>query len=318
MPLGWIAQRGSRNDQAAAEVGVAEAESKSLRREVLLQFRTLFWHLVYEQNRVASLVTLEAQISQLVRTVKKRIEMGEVRPVEATRVEIELEKITAELEAARISLSSRQAQLALQLRVPADKTFVAVADLDALPLTLDRDTALGRARTTHPVLALARARTRSLEAEVSIERMARVPSFSITGFTAYELDRRAYGVGLAVDLPVWNWNSSRIAQANAKLAAGRMQAEATALELESAVIEAQAACRASVATATRLGNDVLPRSETAASTTEKTYHLGEASLLEVIDARRTLLDARHLYMSALAQAQINCSRLNALVGEVSR
>jgi cobalt-zinc-cadmium efflux system outer membrane protein len=318
MPLGWIAQRGSRIDQAEAEVDAVEAESNSLRREVLLQFRTLFWNLVYERDRIASLVTLEAQISQLVRTVNKRVEMGEVRPVEATRVEIELEKVTAELEAARISLSSRQAQLALQLGVPAGTQLVPIADLDALPVAMDRETALARARTTHPVLAVARARTRSLEADVSIERMARFFSFSITGFAAYELDRRAYGVGLAVDLPVWNWNSGRIAQANAKLAAGRMQADSSALELESAVIEAQAACHSSVATATRLGNNVLPRSETAAATIEKTYQLGEASLLDVIDARRTLLDARHLYMSALAQAQINCSRLGALVGEESK
>jgi hypothetical protein len=43
--------------------------------------------------------------------------------------------------------------------------------------------------------------------------------------------------------------------------------------------------------------------------------LGEASLLELIDSRRTLLDSRRLYLSALAQAQIDCSRLGALVGE---
>ena len=59
----------------------------------------------------------------------------------------------------------------------------------------------------------------------------------------------------------------------------------------------------------------MPRSETAASTMERTYQLGEASLLEVIDARRTLLDSRRLYLSALAQAQLDCSRLGALAGE---
>ncbi len=48
---------------------------------------------------------------------------------------------------------------------------------------------------------------------------------------------------------------------------------------------------------------------------ERTYQLGEASLLEVIDARRTLLDTRRQLLGALAQAQIDCSRLGALVGE---
>jgi cobalt-zinc-cadmium efflux system outer membrane protein len=164
----------------------------------------------------------------------------------------------------------------------------------------------------------ARARVRSLEAEVDAEKLARVPAFSINGFTDYELDRRAYGAGLSVDLPVWNWNSGRIAQAEAKVIEGRKQAEAAALDLEAMVIEAQAACRASVQTATRLGTQVVPRAETAASTMEKTYQLGELSLLELIDARRTLLDGYRLYLSALSQAQIDCARLGALVGEESQ
>jgi cobalt-zinc-cadmium efflux system outer membrane protein len=144
--------------------------------------------------------------------------------------------------------------------------------------------------------------------------MARAPSFLVTGFTTAELDRRAFGVGLAVDLPIWNWNSGRIAQAEAKLAAGQERAEATRLDVETAVLETEADCRASLATAVRFRDHVVPRSEAIAFTVERAYQLGEASLLEVIDARRTLLDSRRLYLSALAQAQIDCSRLVALVG----
>jgi len=315
LPLDWIAQRGSMIDAAEAEVDVAMAENEALRRDVLLQLRVLFWSLAYEQASVASLEALEAHTSALVRTVQRRVEKGEARPVEVTRVEIELEKVASELETARISLSARQAELALWLGVPPGKPLVAVADLDALPAVADRETALAKARATHPALATARARTRSLEAEVDIEHRARVPSFSLTGFAELELDQRAYGVGLAVDLPVWNWSSGSIARAEASLAAGRKQAEAAALDLEATVIQAQAACHASVATATRFRNNVVPRSESAASMMEKTYQLGEVSLFEVIDARRTLLDAHRFYLSALAQAQIDCSRLSALVGE---
>ncbi len=315
LPLGWIAQRGSRIDAAKAEVDLTEAETKSLRRDVLLQLRTLFWNLAYEQALVATLETLEAQTSELVLTVKKRVETGEARPIEGTRVEIELEKAMSELETALTSLASRRAQLALWMGVPGGKTIVAVADLSALPAAMDLDEALAKARTTHPALAAAGARTRSLEAEVGAERMARVPSLSVMGYTTDELDRLAYGVGLAIDLPIWNWNSNRIAQAKAKLAAGRKQAEAIGLEIETTVIEAQAACCASVATAVRFRDNVVPRAETAASTMEKTYRLGEASLLEVIDARRTLLDSRRLYLNTLAQAHIDRSRLDALVGE---
>ena len=315
MPLGWIAQRGSRIAAAEAAVDVAVAESAVLRREVLLQLRTLFWRLAYEQARVASLAALDAQTLALVQTVKRRVEKGEARPIEATRVEVELEKVTTELEAARTALSSRQAALALWLGSPAGKTIVIVADMSVPPVALDRETALAKTMATHPAFVAARARTHALAAEVDTEKLARVPGFSLAGLIADDLDRRAYGVGLAVTLPVWNWNSGGIAQAEAKLATGRKQAEAVSLDLETTVIEAQAACQSSVLSAARLGHNMVPRSETVASVMEKTYQLGEASLLEVIDARRTLLESRRLYLSALGQAQIDCTRLGVLVGE---
>jgi len=315
MPLGWIAERGSRINAAEAEVDVAMAETKALRRDILLKLRTLFWNLAYEQARVASLASLEAQTSSLVETVKRRAEKGEVRPVEATRVEIELEKVTSDLESARIALGARRAELTLWLGVPAGMRLVLVADLDTLPVAVDQDAALTGARKSHPALAVAKARTRFFAAELDTEELAQVPSFGLTGFANYELDRRAYGVGLTADLPLWNWSTGRIAQAQARLAASRKQAEAADLELATEVIDAQAACQSSVATAARFRNNVVTRSETVASTVERTYQLGEASLLEVIDARRTLLDSRRLYLSALAEAQIDCSRLEVLVGE---
>ena len=315
IPFGWIAQRRSRLEAANAEVDLALAESRSSRREVVLQLGTLFWGLAYEQARVGVLETLVAQTSKLAQTVRRRVETGEVRPVEAPLVEIELEKVAGDLEAARTLLLARQTALARWLAVPPGQTLVANADLSALPVVLDREAALARARSADPALIIVSARSRVLAADVKTERRAPIPSFSLRGFATDELDRRAYGVGVSVDIPVWNWNRARIAQAEAKLAAGSRQAEAAALEVETTVIEAQAACSASVATAKRFRDAIVPRSETAAFTMERTYQLGEASLLPVIDARRTLLDSRRLYLSALAQAQLDCSRLNALAGE---
>lgn len=315
VPLGWLAQRGSRIAEAEAEVEVAAAESQQLRREILLELLTLYWSLGHEQARVVSLDSLAAQTAGLVAAVRRRVEKGEARPVEATRVEIELDRVGNELDAARLALSAGQAALALWLGAPEGQTIVVAGDLAALPAVLDRDTAMARTEATHPAVRLTRARTRALGAALDTEKRARVPSASLGGFAAHELDRRAYGVGLAVTLPVWNWNRGGIARAEAQLSASRQQAGATARQLATTVIEAQSACQASATVAGRLGHSMVPRSESAAATMERTYQLGEASLLEVIDARRTLLETRRLYLKALAQAQIDCGRLGLLVGE---
>ncbi len=317
MPLGWLAQRSSRIDVASAEVDVALAQSQALRRDVVFELRTLFWNLAYEQARVKSLEAMQEQTLALVATIRRRVEAGEVRPVEATRVEVELEKVKGELGGARTARRAREAELSLWLGVPNGTTLTVEADLGNLPVIIERDAALAKARGDHPSLAVAEAQSRLMEADVHLEKAARLPTFAVTGFTTHELDRRAYGVGLAVDVPLFDWNSGRITQAEARLAASRRRAQVVSLELQGLVLNTQAACEASVSAGSRLRDAVLPRAESTASTMEKTYQLGEVSLLEVIDARRTLLDAHRQYLGVVAQAQIDCSRLQSLLGEES-
>ncbi|MDY0059385.1 MAG: TolC family protein [Myxococcota bacterium] len=317
-PLGWLAQRAPRVAAAKAEVEVVSAQRQALRREVLLELGTLFWELFTAQTQVASLEELATQTRALVGTVQRRVQQGEVRPVEATRVEIELEQVLAELEAAQTSLTARQDRLVPWLHVPRGQVIVAAADPGVLPVAPSLEAARARLRAAHPTLRAAQARVRTRQAEVAVERQARLPALALTGFTAHELDKQSFGLGVAVDLPLWNWNSERIAQAEARLGAERQEVEATVRDLEALVVEAQAECRASVQTATRLGAQVVPRAQIAATTMEQTYQLGELSLLEVIDARRTLLEARRRYLRALSRAQIDCHRLGALVGEEPR
>ena len=59
IPLDWLGKRGSRINVANAQVKVAELDEDSLRREVLLQLRLLFWDLVYNQEQVTELQALE-------------------------------------------------------------------------------------------------------------------------------------------------------------------------------------------------------------------------------------------------------------------
>jgi cobalt-zinc-cadmium efflux system outer membrane protein len=313
VPLGWIAQRGHKVAAARAELDASQNEAEVLRRDILLQLRVLFWNLAYDQARVAALAVLESETAELAHSVQRRVEKGEARPVEQTRVEVELEKVANDLEAARISLRVNREQL--QLWLGGGKELLVESDLSVIPTALDLDTVLAKAQPTHPSIQAAQARVHARAAEVAVEKLSLVPSVAIKAFAEEEIDRRAYGGGIALDLPLWNWNSGRIAQAQALLAAGKKQLEAQVREIASSIIELHGACLAASQTATRLKDRILPRSEAAASTMERTYQLGEASLFEAIDARRVLVETRQQYLAALVQAQIDCSRFKTLVGE---
>jgi len=311
LPLDWLSRRSPRLDAARADLDAAAAEQETIRRDVLLELRTQFWNLVHDQRQFAVVEELARETANLASAVGRRVAAGEARPVEGTQAEIERELVDGELAAARTALASRQAQLALWLDAPPGATIVAVADLEALPDPPDPDDPIAG----QPALRLEAARVRALAADLVAARRQRLPAFSLTAYTSRELDQRARGGGIAVDLPLWDWNSGGIARAQAQLAAGRSREEARRRAFAAEIVAAVAACRTSFDTASRLAAGVVPRSESAAAVIEKTYLSGETGLLEVIDARRTLLASHRRLLDALAQAQIDHCRLRALIGE---
>jgi cobalt-zinc-cadmium efflux system outer membrane protein len=315
VPVGWLAQRRARVDAARAHADAAGAATDALRRELLVELHGAFWSLVYAQERVTALAELSEQTTALATTVRRRVEAGESRPVEVARVEVEEERVLAELGVARAETEARRQQLALWLGLPPDQRLVAIADLSVLPRPTSADAARDRVRQRHPAVAAATAQVHALAADVSTERRTRVPDFALGLFADSELDRSAYGAKLSMDLPLWNWNTGNVRRAEWELAAARQRLEAQRLQVESAAIELQASCAASTALAARYRDRMRPRAAEATHSIERSYELGESSLLEVLDARRTFLETRTEFLVALARAQRDCSRLAILLGE---
>ena len=72
--------------------------------------------------------------------------------------------------------------------------------------------------------------------------------------------------------------------------------------------------RSARATAETLQRDALPGAETAYKAATKGFELGKFGFLDVLDAQRTLLQARTQYFSALAQVHRAAGDLDRLLG----
>lgn len=73
--------------------------------------------------------------------------------------------------------------------------------------------------------------------------------------------------------------------------------------------------RAAVYLAIRLRDRIGPRVEAIARTYNRMYENGDETLLEMIDARRTLLKTRMKALDTVIKAQIECGRLAAFLGK---
>jgi cobalt-zinc-cadmium efflux system outer membrane protein len=166
----------------------------------------------------------------------------------------------------------------------------------------------------HPRVRAALARAEAAKAEASLARRSRIPALSVGGFYASELDREAVGGRIGIELPLWDWKSGRIRRAEATAAAEASRADAEGRALSAALADAAVSCGRARAVADRQKMSILPRAEESARTLERTFQLGEAGILDVIDARRVLLDARREFLSSARERDVDCGALILLSG----
>ncbi|ACG72312.1 outer membrane efflux protein [Anaeromyxobacter sp. K] len=308
LPLDWLARRGPEVDAARATVDEAAEEARALRAEVTAELWRLHVGAAYAQAEVETLEATERQVDALARLVRRRVEAGEGRPVEIPRVELELERVRNQIDAALALRDGALAQLAAWLTVPVQRV-----ELPSPPPPLEAGSPVLDG-SAHPRVRAALARAEAARAEASAARRSRVPALSVGGFYTSELDREAVGGRVGVELPVWDWRSGRVRRAEAVAAAEASRAEAEGRALAAALADAAAACGRARAVADRQKNRILPRAEESARTLERTFQLGEAGILDVIDARRVLLEARREYLSSARERDVACGALILLSG----
>jgi outer membrane protein TolC len=228
--------------------------------------------------------------------------------VEAARIEVEALRQQAEADAARRALELSRRRLAQWLPAAAGVPLVVETDIFQLPAPPDEG-----APGEHARLRAAQASIRAERGALAAERAGLLPRLELHGSLERADDRLARGVGLTLDLPLFNWNRGRIGQARARLREAQAGLDEERRRLAMDLAEAESACGTSMATARSYRDEILPRAEEAALALEKGWRLGEANLFELIDARRLLGSIRREAIEACVQAQVDRLRLGMLL-----
>lgn len=311
VPLEFLATRGPRVAAARASERAAARDAQSARAQALRAARREFIALAHGQAALDAQLELELQVARLASVVRTRAERGEARPTEVPRVEIELERLRAGIARTRAAAGAVRARLANLLGAPVERVE---ADLERSLVPPPREDLDARLVSTAPAVDAARARVTAATEEASAERRERVPKVSVGGGHVEELDRRATTVTATVTVPLWSWNGGKVRQAEANVRAEQARLDSVTRDTRATASDAWHGCVAGQASSRRFREEVLPRAEGSARTMGRAFELGEATLLDVIDTRRVLLDARREYLDLLLEMQNACGDLAALAG----
>jgi cobalt-zinc-cadmium efflux system outer membrane protein len=302
LPLPIFGQRAARVQVAERQVERAQWQVQSTLGEARKSAALEFIRLLSAQEQLALRRRARAEIERIRGIVSGRLDNGMASRYDLARADAELslaavgvQRAEAEAAAHAAAIAALagagewrpQAQGALQALRPAPP-----ADADAL---LERS----------PLLQTARAETRAAEARIELAKRERfpVPSIGVGRTWTNGPFGAANFLGVSSEIPLFDTRRAQEDKAHAEAAAARSRERAVEAGLRAELQRHLEVLRARRAALERLQGGEAAFLEMA----ESAYRLGRATLFELLDARRTQLeaaDARFELLAAIAESAI--------------
>jgi len=118
-------------------------------------------------------------------------------------------------------------------------------------------------------------------------------------------------------LPLFDRNQGNIGAAQERAYQAQDELNAVHIRLKSELSQAHMRLRTARQQFELLRNDMLPSAQSAYEAASKGFELGKFTFLDVLDAQRTLFQARSQYLSALSQANQAAAEISRIVGDGS-
>jgi cobalt-zinc-cadmium efflux system outer membrane protein len=288
-------KRRQRTAVAEAETAVSRAEQEVRLRAVLFETRRAALAVQSAQEKARFAEEALALIREIEGVALAREEAGKVTVLETDRARAETLKATIEVEARQAEQRDAVRELAL-LWGETEPSFDAVSgpfDTGSLALP-PLDTLLARV-ASNPELMAALAQTRTYEARIGVERAARMPNLEVSAGVRRFEDGNDFGfvVGAGIELPFYTRNRNGVRAAEADAEAARLDATAARIRIEGHIRHLYARLETLAVKNDRLKTSVIPAADRTLGRVREAHKLGKAGYLEVLEARRTLVDARY-------------------------
>ena len=304
------AERG--RDIAAAELALRRA---ALRSTVV----ATFGEVLLGQERVALASEAVALARRAADAAAKRVQAGKVSPVEETRSRIA--ESTARLEAAQAASELQLARQRLAATWGAATPHFgraqpapgkAAGELPVLPALASLEARV----QASPAMARARAEVAQRQALTALERSRRLPDVTVSvGLRRDEqLGLNQALLGVSLPLPVFDTNRGKLLEAQRREDKSRDELAGARSGLQSAVLQAHTRLETFGTEARAIQAEVLPGAQSAYDAATKGFELGKFGFLDVLDAQRTLFQARSQLLRALAEAQRAAFDIDRLLG----
>jgi cobalt-zinc-cadmium efflux system outer membrane protein len=284
-------------------------------QEVAFRIKFQYFELLLLKEKQALLGEIERSIRETHQLIAKRAELGEVRELEAIKLYVETLKVQKALTALRSEQELAHEKLNNLVGNSLPPDYQVSGALQFQTRELDEAALLARALSLHPLInAKKKQLAQSLNNTLYV-KWQRLPDLAIRGFSDSELDGKNQGVGIALDIPLWNFKGRELAEAESLT--HKIELEYTALQMDvSREVRARLRqVKLAGETIAIFTSGLLHQARESLKIADISYREGEISLLDFLDSQRTYNSIMGDYHQALFAWNAELAALEKAIGE---
>jgi len=307
-------KRRARKDSAAAGLKGAEARLADARRLLDQGVTEAYVGVLLAERNRGVLADSAAALRQEARIAEVRQRAGDISRADQNQIEIAAERL--ELDAAGAEAEASKARVALEVllgeKEPRGEMLLADG-LDSLGNVSAEATNAPPATFSRPDLAAAEAARVKAEADLRLQKAARIPDPTLLAQYEHEPPDQpnTVGFGVAFPLPLWNRNGGNIAAARAALEQTTTKAEKVRAQVMADITVARVSYLAALTRWQRYRNELTPKSRQIRESVALAYERGGAALVDLLAAQRNDNEVRLATAQAAAEAANAAANLRA-------
>ena len=308
-------KRARRTRVAEIETRLAGWDYEAERLAVLTDATLGFIDVLATQERLRLTQELADLSKRTLAVAAERVDAGEASPLEKTKAEVELANNNIELQKAESGLRSARKRLASVWGSTVPRFSKAVGTMDRvldIPAYESVQALLGQ----NPNVARWAQEMEQRLAALALARARRVPDLTV-GIGAQrfqETSDHALTFGLGLPLPLFDQNQGRVLEAHHRLAQLDHERENVEVRTAAALAESYEALTAARSEVIGLRGQVVPGAVRAFEAANEGYQQGTFGYLEVLDAQRTLFEAKRRLLDAQARYHRSAAVVESLIG----
>ena len=319
-------KRRARLAVAEREGDIAAAEQATFRNDLRADVVSAFFDVLVAQERTELAEATQRLSHRASDATARRVRAGRISPVDETRARvteagsrIELSQATNEL-----ALAKRRLAATWDNAVPVPDQVIAP---DPAPRSADhsREYSQGYSQehsreqlAASPQLARAQLEVARQQAQIALELSKRTPDLAVTLGTKRDeqlgFRQTVFGVAVPLPLPLFDRNRGNVESAMRRADKAKEQLKAVRNTLSTQLDEALLRRAGALAELAIIQGEILPGAQSAFDAASKGAELGKFGFLDVIEAQRTLFQAKNQYIRALAQSYRASADIERLTG----